>query len=371
MNKLLLTLTVVLFAFSINSFGQACPGNLVTTNPAFASGLTGWNQFGNTATATVLPITGGCINNPLVMQATNNSDVGVSQPVTLRQDSCYSLCYCYEFPQSGSLFNTKLVMAATDGTVSATQLLSGSYTSAQAQLIDVITGTTVVPPTLQCPINFTATGNFTEIVILNQTIGAIGTDVRVDNVCLQRDTCATNCNTASLVPGFTYTQGPGLQINFNNTSTVAVGYTMTYSWDFGDPPSGPLNTSTLQNPTHVYPAPAIYFVCLAVTAVDPQGLTACQDTFCIDVIVQPTGVAEIPLESLIKIMPNPANDLVTITSLTPVTGIQLYNNVGQMVHGEKLQGTTFAIPAHLPVGVYSLVLNTAKGQVYKKLLISR
>jgi hypothetical protein len=371
MNKLLLTLTVALFAFSINSFGQACPGNVVTTNPAFASGLTGWSQYGNTATATTLTATNGCLNNFLALQATNNSDVGVSQPVIIKQDSCYDLCYCVEFPFVGALFNTKLVIAVTNGSVTSTQLLSGAFTASQAQIIDVINGNNGFTPITQCPPTFTATGNFTTLVIVNQTIGNLGTDVRVDNVCLLTRACPNSCAGSGLVPSFTYTQGPGLQINFNNTSTVNFGYTMSFSWDFGDPGSGPLNTSTLTNPIHLYPAPAIYFVCLYVTVIDPNGVACPPDTFCIDVIVQPTGVAEIPLESLIKIMPNPANDLVTINSLTPVTGIQLYNSVGQMVHAEKLQGTTFAIPTHLPVGVYSLVLNTAKGQAYKKLVISR
>jgi PKD domain/Secretion system C-terminal sorting domain len=370
MKKLLLTITVVLFAFSINTYGQACPGGLLS-NESFTSGLTNWSQYGTVTTATVLPVTSGCINNALAMQATNNSNCGVSQLVTIKQDSCYRLCYCVEFPFIGALFNSKLTIAAITPGITVTQLLSGSFTATQAQIIDVVTATNGIVAFNQCPPQFTATGNFTSIVIVNETIGNLGTDVRVDDVCLQRAQCSSSCLTANLIPGFTYTQGPGLQVNFINTSTVAAGYSMTYSWDFGDPPSGPLNTSTLQNPTHLYPAPAIYFVCLAVDAIDPNGLTACQDTFCIDVIVQPTGVAEIPLESLIKITPNPATDVVTIKSLMPVTSIQLFNSVGQMVHAENLQGNTFVLPANLPIGIYSLVLNTSKGQAYKKLLISR
>lgn len=371
MNKLLLSLTIVLLAFSIKSFSQACPGNLITTNPAFAAGLTGWSQYGNTNTATTLTATNGCLNNFLALQATNNSDVGISQPVIIKQDSCYDLCYCVEFPFVGALFNTKLVIAVTNGSVTSSQLLSGAFTASQAQIIDVITGNNGFTPIVQCPAQFTATGNFTQFVVVNQTIGNLGTDVRVDNLCLQSRPCPNSCAASGLVPGFTYTQGPGLQVNFTNTSTVNLGYTMSFSWDFGDPGSGPLNTSILTNPTHVYPAPAIYFVCLYVTVVDPNGLTCPPDTFCTDVIVQPTGVDENAFESLINILPNPANDMVTIKSLVPITGIQLFNSVGQMVHAENLQSTTFAIPPYLPVGVYSMVLNTAKGQAYKKLVISR
>lgn len=368
MKKLLLFVAAVLSA--VLSYSQACPNNLVTTNPAFASGLSGWSQYGNTTTATTLSATSGCLNNFLALQATNNSDVGVSQPVIIKQDSCYDLCYCYEFPQSGAIINSKLVIALTDGTISSTQLLSGSYTSSQAQIIDVITSTMAIPPTVQCPPSFTATGNFTTLVIVNQTIGAIGTDVRVDNVCLQSRTCPNACAGSGLVPGFTYTQGPGLQINFTNTSTVNVGYTMAFSWDFGDPPSGPLNTSTLTNPTHVYPAPAIYFVCLYVTVTDPNGLTCPPDTFCIDVIVQPpTGILETPTAQ-VGIYPNPATNFLTIKSDLQTERLQLINMYGQVVVNEKLQGNTIQLP-ELPVGIYEAVITTNKGNAYKKLVIER
>lgn len=39
----------------------------------------------------------------------------------------------------------------------------------------------------------------------------------------------------------------------------------TFSWNFGDPGSGPLNFSTLQNPTHNYPAIGLYSVTLTIT----------------------------------------------------------------------------------------------------------
>ena len=135
MKKLLLFL-VALF-WGLNAYSQPCPGNLVITNADFTSGLTGWSQYGNTTTATVLSATNGCLNNFLALQATNNSDVGVSQPVTIKQDSCYDLCYCVEFPFIGALFNTKLVVAVTNGSVTASQLLSNSSAKAVAVVVPV------------------------------------------------------------------------------------------------------------------------------------------------------------------------------------------------------------------------------------------
>ncbi|MFH0864849.1 MAG: PKD domain-containing protein [Bacteroidota bacterium] len=52
-----------------------------------------------------------------------------------------------------------------------------------------------------------------------------------------------------------------LVVNFTDLSTPAIG---SWLWDFGDPLSGPDNTSTLQNPTHVYSSAGTYTVTLSV-----------------------------------------------------------------------------------------------------------
>ncbi|MBP6416130.1 MAG: PKD domain-containing protein [Chitinophagaceae bacterium] len=52
---------------------------------------------------------------------------------------------------------------------------------------------------------------------------------------------------------------------FTDTSDVASGSIASWLWDFGDPASGPLNTSTLQNPQHSYTAVGNYTVTLTVT----------------------------------------------------------------------------------------------------------
>lgn len=54
----------------------------------------------------------------------------------------------------------------------------------------------------------------------------------------------------------------GFDVTFNNTST---GNPTNYFWDFGDPASGPLNTSILPNPSHTYTTAGIYNVKLKVS----------------------------------------------------------------------------------------------------------
>lgn len=70
------------------------------------------------------------------------------------------------------------------------------------------------------------------------------------------------------VPGFTHTQAclPFGITGFTNTSTVADATALTYLWDFGDPASGALNTSTATNPSHYFSTTGPYTVTLTVTS---------------------------------------------------------------------------------------------------------
>jgi len=63
---------------------------------------------------------------------------------------------------------------------------------------------------------------------------------------------------------------PSAVVVFNNTSTIADGTenAFTYLWDFGDPPSGVLNSSTLKNPSHTYVTTGPFNVNLRVTSGD-------------------------------------------------------------------------------------------------------
>lgn len=69
------------------------------------------------------------------------------------------------------------------------------------------------------------------------------------------------------VPQFTHLQAclPYETIKFTNTSTVADGTAMTYAWNFGDPGSGALNTSTVTSPQHLYSAVGPFNVQLTAT----------------------------------------------------------------------------------------------------------
>ena len=72
------------------------------------------------------------------------------------------------------------------------------------------------------------------------------------------------------VANFTHLQAclPFQPVSFTNTSSVANSSTLTYQWNFGDPGSGAQNTSSVQNPSHLYTAAGTYNVNLIVTSSD-------------------------------------------------------------------------------------------------------
>lgn len=55
---------------------------------------------------------------------------------------------------------------------------------------------------------------------------------------------------------------------------------VSWAWNFGDPSSGVNNTSSLQNPAHIFTVPGVYNVCLTI-----YGAGNCTDTYCATIIV--------------------------------------------------------------------------------------
>jgi PKD repeat protein len=75
--------------------------------------------------------------------------------------------------------------------------------------------------------------------------------------------------------------------SFNDNSSIYVSSVVDWQWNFGDG-----NTSTLQNPTHLYSSPNTYNVQLIATA-----LTGCKDTIIKQVVIHPKPSASFDLLS--------------------------------------------------------------------------
>lgn len=67
---------------------------------------------------------------------------------------------------------------------------------------------------------------------------------------------------------FTWTAGCDGVTTFTNSSTISGATISNWSWNFGDPNSGPLNISNLQDPTHIYGLSGSYQVLLTATSSD-------------------------------------------------------------------------------------------------------
>lgn len=72
----------------------------------------------------------------------------------------------------------------------------------------------------------------------------------------------------------------GTPSSFSDLSTISTGNITVWSWNFGDPGSGPANVSGLQNPSHAYSSAGSFSVILTVTSD-----SGCQGTIMLPVLV--------------------------------------------------------------------------------------
>ncbi len=76
---------------------------------------------------------------------------------------------------------------------------------------------------------------------------------------------------------------PGIPIPFTDISEKMPFATITgWGWDFDDPASGPLNTSTDQHPSHVFQLPGTYSVSLTITEASGCAVTVSKDVTIFD-----------------------------------------------------------------------------------------
>jgi gliding motility-associated-like protein len=113
---------------------------------------------------------------------------------------------------------------------------------------------------------------------------------------------------------------PGILVAFNDLSTVASGNITSWYWSFGDG-----GTSTAQNPSHTYPDPGSYNVCLVVFA------GSCADSICTVYLVEPE---EILVPNVITPNGDGQNDALVFTNLEffPGSKLKIYNRWGEVVY---------------------------------------
>ena len=139
------------------------------------------------------------------------------------------------------------------------------------------------------------------------------------DVCQQVD---VDCNPepCDINTEFEYSQN-GCDVFFNSIGTVYNTTVVAYYWDFGDGTTG-----TNEDPSHTFPGPGSYEVCLTVIGKDYTGEGACcMETFCETVDVDceagpdPGRVAPSSnnqkissRSSMLEVFPNPSSGNVTV-----------------------------------------------------------
>ena len=124
------------------------------------------------------------------------------------------------------------------------------------------------PPAYTYPV----LGNYTATLIINKGL-------------LCADTFTALVNMSFVVANFTHNAPTCItdSVDFTDVSTIGPGSTITnWLWTFGDPGSGINNTSTLQNPSHLYSAGNQTFSAKLVTTTS----TGCKDSISISIGIQ-------------------------------------------------------------------------------------
>lgn len=155
---------------------------------------------------------------------------------------------------------------------------------------------------------------------------------------------------------------------------------LAYSWEWGD--GSP--TSGIPYPTHVYPTPGNYNICLTIR----DNSDGCLSTYCdsstyiyktdaepvtvncVSQLPVATGVEEKQNVSF-NLYPNPSsNNFIIETTSSSIQQVQVYNASGQLVLSQLISGSkTVFSTGTLPAGVYSVCLKGEKVGVMKKLVV--
>ena len=86
--------------------------------------------------------------------------------------------------------------------------------------------------------------------------------------------------------------------------------------------------------------------------------------------VSGAGINEINNAINISISPNPSDGQFRVTSTVRIQSVEIYNVLGEKVHSEIVNDTSFIVHCTLPNGIYVAHIKTEKGIVLKKIIVA-
>lgn len=166
----------------------------------------------------------------------------------------------------------------------------------------------------------------------------------------------TTCNTPNTLTA-AFNNSP-VSVCFGDTvqfTDVSLGTPTSWSWNFGDPASGPNNTSILQNPQHFFTTAGTYYVQFVAmignntdTIVTPVVVTNCT-----------TGMPTLHAEQGLQVYPNPSTGAFIVEG---VGELCIYNVVGELILTQHTdQNKTQMDLSSLPSGIYIIQLKNSQG----------
>ncbi len=175
------------------------------------------------------------------------------------------------------------------------------------------------------------------------------------------------CGNADAI--FNYAMAGHYHVIFTNTPFANSGDSMSWHWVFGDALSGVYDTSSVQNPSHIFHGPGTYHPCLYVTSYRKNSLV-CTDSFCTTIVLANDGVEELG-NSKISIVPNPAHDYLYVSGSERTDMFKLIDLFGREVLSTSLADPMVYLPASLANGVYTAVVISGRERVFRKLVVMR
>jgi PKD repeat protein len=198
-----------------------------------------------------------------------------------------------------------------------------------------------------------STGQTTQSIALTASSANITVTTVNANACngvgMSQPTSVTFTATPTAAGSFTTS---GNVATFTNTSTGAG----SYSWDFGD-----FSNSSASAPTHAYAANGAYTVTL--TAIN--GNCTSTTTFTVNISVALDELQGITL----NLYPNPANQEVNIAlNGAALESVVVIDQFGRTV---KVSNVSNINVSDLATGVYQVILYTDKGNITRRLVVSK
>lgn len=231
------------------TYSSGCGTGLYGINSNFISFCSGWPTLNAHSAPNFLILDGKDNGN----QATILWKSQVN--LTPQTEYCFSFWWASAFSSSTQSFPIEVLLVDNGN-----NLLPGTTPIGQTTIAQII-------PAVWQQSSFTwntnglPSGNYQ--IAIRQLSGDIHRDFGIDDICFTkiRNTCTADFNA--------HYNGCGL-VTFNGFANGTPGY--TFAWDFGDPNSGVNNTSSLQNPTHLFSSGGLFTITLVIT--DATGCTA-------------------------------------------------------------------------------------------------